>query len=74
VVEAGSEDEQRHLAVRDYLRSHEEEAARYSALKRELAARRPEDRLACIEGKERYVTDLEQRALAWQAGRPGARE
>lgn len=69
VCEADSEEEARHLAVRDYLRSHEEEAARYAHLKRELAARRPHDRLAYLEGKEPYVNDLERRAVAWQAGR-----
>jgi GrpB-like predicted nucleotidyltransferase (UPF0157 family) len=69
VCKAGSEDEERHLAVRDYLRSHGEEAARYSDLKRELSAQRPYDRLAYIEGKEAYVTDLERRAVAWQAHR-----
>jgi GrpB-like predicted nucleotidyltransferase (UPF0157 family) len=71
VCEAGSEEEGRHLAVRDYLRSHAEEAARYTHLKRELAARRPYDRLAYLAGKEPYVTDLQRRALAWQARRSG---
>jgi GrpB-like predicted nucleotidyltransferase (UPF0157 family) len=36
----GSGHERRHLAVRDFLRSHEEEAIRYEALKR-LATRSP---------------------------------
>jgi GrpB-like predicted nucleotidyltransferase (UPF0157 family) len=65
VCAAGSEDERRHLAVRDYLRAHPEEAARYGARKREVAARHPEDRLAYIEGKEEFVIALERRALAW---------
>jgi GrpB-like predicted nucleotidyltransferase (UPF0157 family) len=67
VCEAGSQEEARHLAVRDYLRSHGEEAARYDHLKRELVAQRPCDRLSYIEGKEPYMTDLERRAVAWQA-------
>jgi GrpB-like predicted nucleotidyltransferase (UPF0157 family) len=73
VCEAGSEGEERHLAVRDYLRSHGEEAAQYSDLKRELSAKRPFDRLAYIEGKEAYVTDLERRAVAWQGRRFASR-
>ena len=68
VCAAGSEDERRHLAVRDYLRAHPEEAAGYAALKRELAARHPGDRLAYIEGKEEFVTALERRALAREHG------
>jgi GrpB-like predicted nucleotidyltransferase (UPF0157 family) len=65
VCRIGSRHELRHLAVRDYLRAHGEEAARYAALKRELAQRYPRDRLTYIEGKDRYVGDLEARAVAW---------
>jgi GrpB-like predicted nucleotidyltransferase (UPF0157 family) len=65
VVEAGSEHEFRHLAVRDFLRAHPDEAARYAALKRQLVARHPQDRLAYIEGKDGYITGLERRAVAW---------
>jgi GrpB-like predicted nucleotidyltransferase (UPF0157 family) len=65
VCEAGSEHERRHLAVRDFLRAHQDETARYAALKRELAQSHPQDRLAYIEGKTPYVEALEARALAW---------
>ena len=62
---AGGEDERRHLAVRDYLRAHPEEARGYGEVKRRLVASRPGDRLAYIEGKAEYVADLERRALDW---------
>jgi GrpB-like predicted nucleotidyltransferase (UPF0157 family) len=65
VCAAGSEHELRHLAVRNFLRTHPEEVAAYAALKREVAARHPQDRLAYIAGKDAYVTALEARALAW---------
>ena len=65
VCAAGSEHEVRHIAVRDFLCAHADEAARYEALKRDLAARHPQDRLAYIDGKEAYVTALERRAVAW---------
>jgi GrpB-like predicted nucleotidyltransferase (UPF0157 family) len=65
VCAAGSDHELRHLALRDYLRAHPDEAAGYAALKRELVARHPRDRLAYIEGKDRYVAALERRARAW---------
>ncbi|MGZ6673642.1 MAG: GrpB family protein, partial [Solirubrobacteraceae bacterium] len=55
VGEVGSAHEFRHLAVRDFLRSHDGEAARYAALKRQVVERHPQDRLAYIEGKEEYV-------------------
>jgi GrpB-like predicted nucleotidyltransferase (UPF0157 family) len=65
VCEVGSEHELRHLAVRDFLRAHRDEAAAYAALKRRVVARHPQDRLAYIEGKEEYVASLEARAVAW---------
>jgi GrpB-like predicted nucleotidyltransferase (UPF0157 family) len=69
VCAAASDHEVRHIAVRDFLRAHPDEAARYAALKRRLVARHPQDRLAYIKGKEAYVTALEARAVAWdQAG------
>jgi len=67
VVEAGSGRERRHLAVRDFLRVHPAEAARYAALKREVAARHAGDRLAYIAAKQDYMTALEQRSLDWQS-------
>jgi GrpB-like predicted nucleotidyltransferase (UPF0157 family) len=71
VCAEGSEDELRHLAVRDYLRSHPDEVSAYAELKRRLVARAPGDRLSYIEGKEEYVAALELRALAWAAGVDG---
>jgi GrpB-like predicted nucleotidyltransferase (UPF0157 family) len=41
------------------------EAARYAALKREAAGRHPQDRLAYIAAKDRYVSELEGRAVEW---------
>jgi hypothetical protein len=68
VCEAGSEHERRHLALRDFLRAHRDEAAGYTAFKRALAARHPQGRLAYIEGKDEYVTQLEARAVRWARG------
>ncbi len=68
VCESGSAHEQRHLAVRDFLRTHPDEAADYGALKGRLVADHPEDRLAYIEGKEAFMASLEARALSWTPG------
>jgi GrpB-like predicted nucleotidyltransferase (UPF0157 family) len=57
------------LALRDYLRAHGGEAIGYARLKRRVATRHPEDRLAYIEGKEEYLTALEARAVKWARGR-----
>ena len=54
----------RHLAVRDYLRAHPEEAAAYASLKVRLAAKYPRDIEGYCDGKEAFVRALERRALA----------
>jgi GrpB-like predicted nucleotidyltransferase (UPF0157 family) len=68
VCEAGSDQERRHLAVRDYLRSHADEAQAYGELKRRLSASMPNDRLSYIAGKDAFVQALQQRALRWRSG------
>jgi GrpB-like predicted nucleotidyltransferase (UPF0157 family) len=74
VCAAGSEFEHRHLAVRDHLRARPDEAADYAALKREVAERHPQDRIAYIEGKDGYVRALEARALAESRLAPAPRD
>ena len=51
------------VAFRDYLREHPEAAAEYERLKRELAARHPDDRSAYTEGKREFVERVLERAL-----------
>jgi GrpB-like predicted nucleotidyltransferase (UPF0157 family) len=60
---AGSFEERRHLAVRDFLRANPDEAARYEAVKREAARLHPEDRIAYMAGKEDFILAMERRAL-----------
>ncbi|WP_230374420.1 GrpB family protein [Pontivivens ytuae] len=60
----GSDGLKRHLALRDYLRAHPDEAAAYGALKLRLASEVP-DMEAFMDGKDAFVTALEARALAW---------
>jgi len=55
----------RHLAFRDYLRVHPEDAARYSALKQQLAAAHSQDIEAYMAGKDGLIKELEQTALVW---------
>jgi GrpB-like predicted nucleotidyltransferase (UPF0157 family) len=72
VCAAGSHEEMRHLVVRDFLRAHPEESARYADFKRDLAGRSHHDRLAYIEGKESFMRDLELSAVAWSNARDPA--
>lgn len=58
----------RHLAVRDYLRNHEEEVFAYGELKSKLAKLYPNDIQAYSEGKNVFIQNLEERALSWYEG------
>ncbi len=57
---------ERHLAVRDYLRSHKQEADRYGQLKKQLAALYPYDIDGYCDGKDSFVKELERKALLWR--------
>jgi GrpB-like predicted nucleotidyltransferase (UPF0157 family) len=65
ICQAASHQELRHLAVRDFLRGHPDEAASYERLKRELVRDHPQDRLAYVAGKDGYMVELEARAMRW---------
>ena len=63
---------ERHLAFRDYLRTHPGVVAVYAALKRELAQRHPHDIVAYMDGKDGLIKQLEAEALVWyRSGRKG---
>jgi len=52
------------LAFRDALRAHPDTAARYAALKGELATRYREDREGYTEAKTAFVREVTAKALA----------
>ena len=62
IVQHGGDEHLRPLVFRDYLRTHPDDARRYAALKRELAARFPGDRPAYLQGKTAFVRSIEARA------------
>ncbi len=68
----GSAELRRHILFRDYVRSHPEAARDYAALKRSLAERYRDDRLAYTEGKGAFVEEILRRAAAG-GGRTAAR-
>jgi putative glutamine amidotransferase len=63
VCSVGGEWERRHLAFRDWLREHPEDAAAYESLKRRLASRHPRDIFTYLEGKTEFIRAIEARAL-----------
>lgn len=60
-----TEEIHRHLAVRDFLRTHPASAAAYGRLKLQLAHQFPWDIEAYCDGKDAFVKDLECQALEW---------
>ena len=58
------EEFRQHILLRNYLRSHPAEVSAYSDLKWDLFARFGSDRAAYIQGKDDFVKQLVQRAIA----------
>ncbi|RYL92208.1 GrpB family protein [Sporolactobacillus sp. THM19-2] len=65
IFEKDSEEVIRHLAFRDYLRTHSEDADFYSGLKLQLAEAFPYDAESYQYGKSAAVKKIEERALDW---------
>ena len=53
----------RHLAFRDYMRTHEKERAEYAEIKTALAQRFPYDIDGYCDGKDAFVREMEKRVL-----------
>ncbi len=63
IYEIYSPEIERHLAFRDYMIAHPEEAQQYSQLKQELAQKYPEDIEGYMDGKDEFVTRIERKAI-----------
>ena len=59
---------QRHLAFRDYMRTHEKEQEAYAKLKKDLAQKFPYDIEGYCDGKENFVREMEKLALSQYDG------
>lgn len=73
ICQAGSHQELRHLAVRDFLRSHPEESVGYARVKRKAAIAANGERAVYSKGKDAFVHALEERALKWHAAQAQVR-
>ncbi|WP_137744682.1 MULTISPECIES: GrpB family protein [Robertmurraya] len=65
IYQKGSYEIKRHLAFRDYLKSHPDEMEYYGNTKEELAQQFPYDIESYINGKDYLVKDIELKALKW---------
>ena len=66
IYAAGHPEIERHLAFRDYLRVHPQQAEAYSALKHGLAQRFPHDIDGCIAGKQPFIQWIIEQAYLWR--------
>lgn len=66
VFQEGTPEAERHLAFRDYMVSHLEEAQAYGRLKEALAKEFPADIEAYMDGKDAFIKETEGRALLWR--------
>lgn len=64
--EAGSAEAERHLAFRDYMIAHPEDAQRYSELKRRLADEHPQNIDGYMDGKDGFIKEIDRRAARWR--------
>jgi GrpB-like predicted nucleotidyltransferase (UPF0157 family) len=62
---AGSAEVVRHLAFRDYLIAHPEDAQKYSELKRRLAEENSQNMDGYIDGKDGFIKETDQKAAQW---------
>lgn len=66
VFEKGNPEIVRHLAFRDYMMAHCEEAEAYATLKKELAEKYPYDGALYTEGKNEFVRNVDEKAKEWR--------
>jgi GrpB-like predicted nucleotidyltransferase (UPF0157 family) len=65
---SGDPEVERHLAFRDYMKAHPEEARAYGELKARLAREHPDDIEAYMDGKDAFVKEMDRRAGEWRRG------
>lgn len=66
VFQQGNAHISRHLAFRDYLCAHPEDALAYSDLKVRLAAAHRDDIHAYMEGKHAFIQAIDHKAAQWR--------
>jgi GrpB-like predicted nucleotidyltransferase (UPF0157 family) len=66
VFEVNSAQISRHLAFRDYLNAHPEQAQAYGILKQSLAEKYPLDIEKYIAGKHDFIQEIDRQAAEWR--------
>ena len=66
VFEVASAQVERHLAFRDYMIAHPEDAQKYSVLKRQLAKAHPTNIDGYVDGKNGFIEIIDRKAAQWR--------
>ena len=69
--EIGSAQIERHLAFRDYMIAHPEDAQKYSELKKKLADEYPQNMDGYMDGKDGFIKEIDRRAAQWRTSQSG---
>ncbi len=67
----GSEQVERHLAFRDYMIAHREDAQKYSELKRSLAREYFTSIEQYMDGKDGFIQAIDKKAAQWRTRQKG---
>lgn len=65
IFEVNSKQVERHLAFRDYIIYHPEDAHKYSELKRSLAQKYPTDIDSYMNGKDGFIKEVDRKVAQW---------
>lgn len=65
VFQRGNDEITRHVRFRDYMIAHPQEAHKYSQLKKRLARVFPNEMAEYIEGKNKFIREIDKRAETW---------
>jgi GrpB-like predicted nucleotidyltransferase (UPF0157 family) len=57
---------ERHLAFRNYMLAHPEDAQKYSELKRELARKYPQNIDKYMDSKDGFIREMDEKAAQWR--------
>ncbi len=66
IFENGDSQVSRHINFRDYLNLHPDVARAYSKLKQELAEKYPHDIESYMEGKSKFIEEVEMKIVIWK--------
>lgn len=68
VFEKGNDEIERHLAFREYMIAHPEEAKRYSELKQQLSKEFLKDPIGYTDGKDAFIKEIDRKAKRYRNG------